>query len=66
MQDPGIVRRLRDEILTVYLNDTMKTSVLHPDGAWEHIWPADGEKPLNAKEWFVAQAREAVRTQEDE
>jgi len=66
VQDPGIVRRLRDEILTVYLNDTMKTRVLHPDGAWEHIWPADGEEPLNAQEWFVAQAREAVRTQEDE
>ena len=66
VQDSGIVRRLRDEILTVYRSDNMKTRVLHPDGAWEHIWPADGEEPLNAQEWFVAQAREAVRTQEDE
>jgi polyphosphate kinase len=66
VQDPGIVRRLRDEILTVYLNDNLKTRVLHPDGVWEHIWPADGAEPLNAQEWFVAQAREAVRKQEDE
>lgn len=64
--DPGIKRRLRDEILSVYLNDNMKTRVLHPDGTWEHIWPADDEEPFNAQEWFVAQAREAVSRQEDE
>ena len=45
VQDKGILRRLRDEILTVYLSDNMKTRVLRPDGAWEHIWPADGEEP---------------------
>jgi polyphosphate kinase len=66
VQDPAIVRRLRDEILSVYLNDNLKTRVLRPDGAWEHIWPSEGEEPLNAQEWFVAQAREAVRRQEDE
>jgi polyphosphate kinase len=66
VQDKGILRRLRDEILTVYLNDNMKTRVLRPDGSWEHVWPADGEEPLNAQEYFVAQAREAVHAQEDE
>ena len=66
VQDPAIVRRLRDEILTAYLSDNMKTRVLRPDGSWEHIWPADGEEPLNAQERFVTQAREAVRKQEDE
>ena len=66
VQDPAIVRRLRDEILTVYLNDNMKTRVLHADGSWEHIWPSADEEPLNAQEYFVAQAREAVRKQEEE
>jgi polyphosphate kinase len=66
VQDPAIVRRLRDEILTAYLSDNMKTRVLRPDGTWEHIWPADGEEPFNAQERFVTQAREAVRKQEDE
>ena len=60
VRDQGILRRLRDEILATYLGDNMKTRVLQPDGRWEHVWPADGEKPLNAQEWFVAQAREAV------
>ena len=36
----------------------MKTRVLGPDGSWTHVWPEDGEEPLNAQEWFVARARE--------
>jgi len=66
VQDRGIVRRVKDEILTTYLADNMKTRVLRPDGTWEHIWPGEGEEPLNAQEWFVTQAREAVRRQEEE
>ena len=58
VQDKGIVRRLRDEILPTYLGDNMKTRVLSADGSWTHVWPKDGEEPLNAQEWFVARARE--------
>ena len=66
VQDKGILRRIRDEILPMYLADNQKTRVLDADGSWTHIWPEDGEEALNAQEWFVAQAREAVRKQEDE
>ena len=59
--DRGILRRLRDEILDVYLRDDLKARRLLPDGTWEHLWPADGAEGLNAQEWFVAQARAAVR-----
>ena len=58
VQDDGIKRRLRDEILPMYLSDTMKTRVLDAEGKWTHIWPGDGEEPRNAQEWFVARARE--------
>jgi len=58
VQDAGIVRRIRDEILPTYLADNQKTRVLAADGAWAHVSPADGEEPLNAQEWFVARARE--------
>ena len=58
VQDAGIKRRIRDEILPTYLADNMKTRVLAADGAWAHIWPEDGEEALNAQERFVAQARE--------
>ena len=53
-------RHLRDEILETYLRDNMKTRVLAGDGSWTHIWPKDGDEPLNAQEWFVARAREAA------
>ena len=66
VQDKAILRRLRDEILATYLSDNMKTRLLRPDGSWEHIWPAEGETPLNAQEYFVAQAREAVLRQGEE
>lgn len=64
VQDVSLVRRLREEILAMYLNDNMKTRVLHADGSWEHLWPAEGEQPLNSQEWFVARAREAARGEE--
>lgn len=63
VRDQGLVSRIRDEILAVYLADNMKTRVLRGDG-WEHIWPAEGEEPLNSQEWLVARAREAARGEE--
>ncbi|MEZ5125560.1 MAG: polyphosphate kinase 1 [Thermoleophilia bacterium] len=64
VQDRAIVQRIREEILAVYLADNMKTRVLHADGTWEHVWPGEGETPLNSQEWFVARAREAARGEE--
>jgi polyphosphate kinase len=65
--DQGIARRLREEILDVYLRDDLKARRLLPDGTWEHLWPAGGEdgEGLNAQEWFVSQARAAVGIEED-
>ncbi len=64
VQDRAIVHRLRAEVLATCLADNLKTRVLHADGSWEHAWPAAGEQPLNAQEWFVARAREAARGEE--
>jgi polyphosphate kinase len=59
VQDAGIRRRIRDEILPTYFADNQKTRTLAADGSWTQITPAEGEEPLNAQEWFVAQARES-------
>jgi polyphosphate kinase len=59
--DRAIVRRLRDEILATYMADTAKARRLCPDGTWERPRPPEGAEPLSAQEWFVAQARAAVR-----
>ena len=59
--DQGIVRRLRDEVLATYMADTAKARRLRADGSWERIAPAGDAAPFNAQEWFVAEARAAVR-----
>ncbi len=64
VQDSGIVRRLRHEILATSLADNTKSRILHSNGTWEHIWPGEGEQALNSQEWFVARAREAARGEE--
>jgi polyphosphate kinase len=60
VRDAGIRRRLCDEVLRTYLNDSLKTRVLHPDASWEHVAPAEDQPRLNAQEWFVERAREAA------
>jgi polyphosphate kinase len=45
----------------MYMADTAKARRLRPDGEWERVHPADDAEPFNAQEWFVAQARAAVR-----
>ena len=59
--DRAIVRRLRDEILATYMADTAKARRLLPDGSWERVRAAGDDLSLNVQEWFVAQARAAVR-----
>jgi polyphosphate kinase len=66
VRDEGVLRRLRDEILATYLADNMKARVLEADGTWRHVWPRDGEEPLNSQELFVTQARETVRKRGEE
>ncbi len=65
VQDAAIRRRIKDEILATYLADNVKTRILKPEGDWEHVWPGQDEEPLNAQEWFVARAREAVRREDE-
>jgi polyphosphate kinase len=65
VRDAGIRRKLRDEILGVYLTDNLKARVLAADGSWEHVWPRAGEPPLDAQEWFVARARESASLEEE-
>jgi polyphosphate kinase len=64
VRDAGIIRRLRDDVLAMYLADNMKARVLHRDGSWEHVRPGEGEEPFSSQEWFVARARESVRGKE--
>jgi polyphosphate kinase len=64
VQDPGLRRRLRDEVLAVYLRDTAKARRMLPDGTYERMRPADGEEPFNAMEWLIAHRGGAAESQD--
>ncbi len=54
LQDPRLVRHIRDDILKIYLLDNVKARVLQADGSYVRVEPAEGEPHLNAQEWFIA------------
>jgi polyphosphate kinase len=54
VEDPTLRRRLREEVLPVYMRDTVKARRMLPDGSYESITPTAGDEPLNAMEWFIA------------
>ena len=56
VEDQAIVRRLRDEILDVYLRDNVKARFMQADGSYVHAYPAEGEEPLDSQAWFIEHA----------
>ena len=67
VEDQALVRRLRDEILDVYLRDNVKARYMQADGSYVHAAPAEGEEPLDSQAWFIAHAsdRETSPAQSD-
>ena len=53
VQEPRLVRHLRDEVLQVYLLDNVKARSLRPDGAYSRLKPAPGQPALNSQAWLL-------------
>ncbi len=47
VEDTGMIRYLRDDVLAEYQNDNVKARLMNSDGVYERIKPKDDEKPLN-------------------
>ena len=54
VEDPALVRRLRDEILGVYLGDNVKARLMQADGSYVRATPGEGERPLDSQAYFLA------------
>jgi polyphosphate kinase len=54
VEDPALIRHLRDEVLSVYMADNVKARLMLPDGSYARVQPAPGEKALNSQEWFLS------------
>ncbi|HSB69927.1 MAG TPA: polyphosphate kinase 1 [Candidatus Methylomirabilis sp.] len=55
--DARIVRHLRDEVLPVYLADSVKARRLRPDGTYERVRPAPGQPVVDSQHWFIGRGR---------
>ena len=50
--DPELKRRLREDVLDVYLLDNSKARRLLPDGSYSRIEPEENRPPFDAQKHF--------------
>jgi polyphosphate kinase len=63
IQDPRLVRYLRDHVLATQLADTAKARLLRADGTYERVKPAPGEPTLDSQQWLIDHRVQAVVNQ---
>jgi polyphosphate kinase len=49
---------MRDEVLAVYLSDTVKGRQMKSDGAYVRRQPGRGKQPVNSQVWFIEKLRD--------
>jgi polyphosphate kinase len=59
VEDPEIVRHLRDDILETYLSDNVKARVMQPDGSYVRRVPKEGEPLVNAQQVLLERRKQA-------
>lgn len=57
VQDPRLVRYLRQEVLATYLADNTQARVMQPDGSYVRATPKPGAKPVNSQAWLLSRAQ---------
>ena len=60
VRDPKLSKRLREEILQMYLTDDVKTRIMRTDGTYEHLQPAEGAPGLCAQESLLTIRKSVV------
>jgi polyphosphate kinase len=53
IHDSQLKRYLKDEVLAAYLRDNVKARVLLPDGTYQRIQAAPGEKRFDSQRHFL-------------
>jgi len=54
IEDSAMIAHIRDNLLAVYLRDTMRARILLPDGAYVRARPEDGAAPFDSQAVFAA------------
>ncbi len=55
IEDPPLIRHLRDEVLETYLNDTVKARRMQSDGTYVRVRPEAGQEGVCVQEWLLDQ-----------
>ncbi|HVN78077.1 MAG TPA: polyphosphate kinase 1, partial [Terriglobia bacterium] len=53
VEDPKLIRSLRDEILEIYLQDNVKARVMASDGNYSRLVPDEKTPALGSQSWFL-------------
>ena len=61
VQDPKLVRYLRDEVLATYLRDVVKARHMNSDGTYSRDPRHTHRRELNSQEWFIKQATQRAQ-----
>jgi polyphosphate kinase len=59
VEDPGLVRQLRDEVLAVYLADNARARIMQPDGSYVRARRAADEALIDSQAELLERARKA-------
>ena len=54
VQQPRLVRQLRDDVLGIYLADNVKARRLQADGTYSRVVPAAGQPLVNSQVWLLS------------
>ena len=57
VEDPDLVRTMRQDVLEKYLQDNLKARLMQPDGSYKRLKPDDNQPLLSVQDWFINQAR---------
>jgi polyphosphate kinase len=56
VEDPKLVRYLRDEVLATYLSEVVKARHMNADGTYSRDPRYTSRREMNTQEWFIKQA----------
>jgi polyphosphate kinase len=52
IEDPAIIRHIRENLLAAYLNDNTRAKLLMPDGSYRRAQPEPGAEPRDSQAFF--------------
>jgi polyphosphate kinase len=54
VEDPLLIRKVRDEILEIYLKDNLKARLMDSKGNYNRLKPEDGQEKIDTQKYFLA------------